>query len=87
MATYTYRPRGVCSRRIDFELDGDTIKNVSFMGGCDGNLKAIGKLVEGKSAEEISALLAGNTCGPRATSCADQLSQALREAVAAEQGA
>lgn len=79
---YSYTPRGVCSRQINVDLDGDTIKDVSFVGGCDGNLKAISKLVKGHTVDEIVAVLQGNTCGPRATSCADQLTYALREAQA-----
>ncbi len=79
---YDYTPRGVCSRRISVDLDGDTIKEVSFVGGCDGNLKAIAKLVRGQKVDDVVALLEGNTCGPRATSCADQLTRALREAQA-----
>lgn len=87
MFHYDFRPRGVCSRAIHIDLadDGKTIENVSFEGGCNGNLKAIGKLVQGKSADEIAGILAGNTCGPRPTSCADQLSNALKQAEAAAQ--
>ncbi|MCI8469407.1 MAG: TIGR03905 family TSCPD domain-containing protein [Eggerthellaceae bacterium] len=81
---HTYRPRGVCSRSIDVELDGDVVKEVRFTGGCDGNLKAIAKLVAGKPVDEVVGLLRGNTCGPRATSCADQLTHALEEARAAQ---
>ncbi|WP_165055758.1 MULTISPECIES: TIGR03905 family TSCPD domain-containing protein [unclassified Adlercreutzia] len=81
---YTYTPSGVCSRRIDVEIDGDVIESVQFTGGCDGNLKAISKLVAGKPVDEVVALLAGNTCGRRSTSCADQLTRALREAQAAQ---
>lgn len=81
---YTYIPRGVCSRRIDVELDGDIIKSVAFTGGCDGNLKAISKLVKGQKVDEVVEILQGNTCGPRRTSCADQLTRALREAQAAQ---
>lgn len=77
---YTYRTKGVCSREIHVDLDGDTIKHVDFVGGCDGNLKAIGKLVNGKNIDDVAALLEGNTCGRRSTSCADQLVHALREA-------
>ena len=77
---YTYTPRGVCSRQISVELEGDTIKEVSFVGGCDGNLKAISKLVKGQNVDDVVALLEGNTCGRRSTSCADQLTRALREA-------
>lgn len=87
MFHYDFRPRGVCSRAIHIDLadDGKTIENVSFEGGCNGNLKAIGCLVQGKSADEIAEVLAGNTCGPRPTSCADQLSKALKQAEAAAQ--
>ena len=82
MASFDYRPRGVCARMIHLELadDGSTIESVSFEGGCNGNLKAISKLVVGHSVDEIAGILAGNTCGPRKTSCADQLSHALVEA-------
>ena len=87
MFHYDFRPRGVCSRAIHIDLadDGKTIENVSFEGGCNGNLKAIGRLVQGKSADEIAEVLAGNTCGPRQTSCADQISKALKQAEAAAQ--
>ena len=87
MFHYDFRPRGVCSRAIHIDLadDGKTIENVSFEGGCNGTLKAIGRLVQGKSADEIAEVLAGNTCGPRPTSCADQLSKALKQAEAAAQ--
>ena len=77
---HSYTPCGVCSRRIDVELDGDVIKEVGFVGGCDGNLKAISKLVAGKNVEEVVSLLEGNTCGRRSTSCADQMCKAIREA-------
>ena len=81
---YTCQPRGVCSREIHIDLDGDTIKHVDFVGGCDGNLKAISKLIEGKNIDEVASVLEGNTCGRRSTSCADQLVQGLRAARAAE---
>lgn len=77
---YTYKTRGVCSRSIDVELDGDAVASVRFEGGCDGNLKAIAKLVKGMEIDEVARLLEGNTCGNRPTSCADQLVRALREA-------
>lgn len=77
---YTFTPQGVCSRQIDFELDGDTVKNVRFTGGCNGNLKAIGKLIESENVDKVIGILEGNTCGFRQTSCADQLTIALREA-------
>lgn len=81
---YTFTPKGVCSRQIDVELDGDTIESVQFVGGCDGNLKAIGKLVAGQKVDDIVAMMEGHTCGRRPTSCADQMAQALREAQAAQ---
>lgn len=80
MAEYSYRTSGVCSREIHFELDGDTVKNVSFVGGCNGNLKAISKLVDGMKVSEIDEKLSGNTCGFKDTSCADQLAKAVRQA-------
>lgn len=82
MSEHSYTPRGVCSKAIQFDVEDGIVHNVRFAGGCDGNLKAIGKLVEGKPASEVADILEGNTCGPRSTSCADQLAQALREAIA-----
>lgn len=78
---YTYRTRGVCASQISFELEGTTVTNVQFFGGCNGNLKAIAKLVEGMDAEKVIELLSGNTCGFKKTSCPDQLTVALREAL------
>lgn len=77
-----YTTSGVCARQIIFDLDDNNcIHNVAFLGGCNGNLKAISKLIEGKNASDIADLLKGNTCGPRQTSCADQLSKALIDAI------
>ena len=78
----TYNTKGTCSQVIEFEINDGIIENVSFKGGCNGNLKAISKLVEGKDAKEIADTLRGNTCGPRSTSCADQLARAIDEALA-----
>ncbi|MCM1130675.1 MAG: TIGR03905 family TSCPD domain-containing protein [Roseburia sp.] len=79
--TFNYETKGTCSKKITFDLDENgNLHNVCFMGGCNGNLKAISKLVEGKPAEEVVRLLEGNSCGPRATSCADQLAKAILEA-------
>ncbi|MCD7748268.1 MAG: TIGR03905 family TSCPD domain-containing protein [Firmicutes bacterium] len=83
MKSFSYTTSGVCSRQIDFDLDGETIHNVRFTGGCNGNLKAISKLTEGQNAKRIISILKGNTCGPRATSCADQFAKALTEALEA----
>lgn len=74
---YEYKTSGVCAVAINFDIEGDIISNVKFIGGCNGNLKAIAKLVGGKTADEINAILAGNTCGMKGTSCADQLAQAV----------
>ena len=65
---------------ITFDFDGDVIAKIEFYGGCNGNLKAISKLVNGWTAEKIEEMLTGNTCGRRPTSCADQLAKAVREA-------
>lgn len=79
--THSYKTRGTCSRQIDFELDNGIVKNVSFFGGCNGNLKGIGALVEGRPAEEVIELLKGMKCGFKQTSCPDQLAQALEKAL------
>lgn len=82
MESYTFEPQRVCSKRIDFALDeAGRLHDVKFLGGCPGNLPAIGKLVEGKDAKEIADILRGNPCGGRGTSCADQLSIAIDEAL------
>lgn len=77
---YTFIPQGVCSRQIDFEMEDGKVKNVRFTGGCDGNLTAISKLIEGEEADKIISILEGNTCGFKDTSCADQLTKALKKA-------
>ena len=87
MNTYIYTPKYVCSREIRFGLESGRVHNLRFIGGCDGNLKAIGKLLEGREAEEAIRLLKGNDCGGRGTSCADQLAQALEEALEQEKSA
>ena len=79
---YTYRTSGTCSRVITFDVTDGNVHDVSFIGGCDGNLKAIGKLVEGHDATEVIELLKGNTCGYKNTSCGDQLALALEAALA-----
>ncbi|MBR5730946.1 MAG: TIGR03905 family TSCPD domain-containing protein [Firmicutes bacterium] len=81
---HTYQTQGVCARFINFDLDGDVVSNVSFVGGCNGNLKAVSKLVDGMTVEQIEAKLKGNTCGMKPTSCADQLCIAIRQALDAE---
>lgn len=83
--TYTYRPTGVCSTQIDLELEDGIIQSVAFTGGCNGNLKGICALVKGQPAQEVIEKLQGTQCGWKPTSCPDQLSKALREALAQEQ--
>lgn len=82
MKHIVFKTTGTCSKVITLDLDDNNIiHNCQFEGGCNGNLKAISKLVEGKEAKEIANILKGNTCGPRSTSCADQLSIALTDAI------
>ena len=78
---YTYKTSGVCAREISFDIDNNIVTNVSFLGGCNGNLKAISKLVDGMTVEQIENKLKGNTCSFKPTSCADQLAIAVRKAV------
>ncbi len=77
---YSYRTKGVCSSQINFDLEGDVVTNVEFISGCNGNLKAISKLVNGMTVGRIEEVLKGNTCGWKPTSCADQLAIAVRQA-------
>lgn len=74
---YSYRTSGTCSSMIDFDIIDGKIHNIAYTGGCNGNLKAIGRLVEGKDAKEVAGILRGNTCGMKGTSCADQLARAI----------
>lgn len=81
MKHFEYITRGTCARKISYDLAEDnTVHNVSFEGGCNGNLKAISKLVEGMDKNKVISILKGNTCGFKTTSCADQFSIALEEA-------
>ncbi len=77
---YTYRTKMTCATEIQFDIDGNVVTNIKFFGGCNGNLKAIAKLVDGWTVEQITEKLQGNTCGPRPTSCADQLVKAVNAA-------
>lgn len=78
---YTYTTHGVCSRQIMVDLDGDTIKEVAFLGGCHGNTQGVAALVKGMDAHEAIERLEGIRCGGRGTSCPDQLANALKEAL------
>ncbi|SHJ45248.1 TIGR03905 family TSCPD domain-containing protein [Hespellia stercorisuis] len=75
-----YHPQGVCSKLINFELDGDTIKSVEFVGGCAGNAQGVARLIEGMNVDEAIAKIDGIQCGFKGTSCPDQLAQALKKA-------
>ncbi len=79
---YTYKTNGTCSREIVFEIEEGKVHNLYFIGGCNGNLQGIGKLVEGMTVEEVISRVEGISCGGRPTSCPDQLAQALKEAMA-----
>lgn len=81
---YTYRPRGVCARSITVNLDGDVINNVEFYGGCSGNTQGIAALVKGMRVDEAVSRLRGIRCGFKQTSCPDQLTYALEEALSAQ---
>lgn len=77
MKNYQYKTKGTCSSALSFGLEDGRLYDLRFYGGCEGNLKAIGKLVEGMPAERVASLLQGNTCGGKSTSCADQLAAAV----------
>lgn len=77
---YKYKTSGTCSVVITFNIEGDVISNIKFMGGCPGNLNAISKLLDGQTVSYIEDKLLGNQCGMRGTSCADQLAKAVRQA-------
>lgn len=78
---YSFRTSGTCSRMIEFDLDGDVVRNVRFQGGCNGNLQAISKVVEGMTVEQIENYFRGIDCGGRGTSCSDQLARGVRAAL------
>lgn len=75
---YEYKTENTCSQSISFDINGNVITNISFYGGCNGNLKAISTLLESSTVEDIEEKLLGNTCGRRPTSCTDQLAKAVR---------
>ena len=77
---YTYRTKMVCASEIRFNIEGDVITDISFLGGCNGNLKALSKVLDGWTVEQIAEKCKGITCGRRPTSCADQLANAVKEA-------
>lgn len=82
---YVYKTKNTCATEISFDINGDIITNIEFSGGCNGNLKAIPKLVDGWTVDEIAVKCEGITCGRRPTSCVDQLTYAVRQAYAETQ--
>ncbi len=83
--SYIYRTKGTCSTQIEVELDGEIVRGVKFTGGCNGNLKAIPRLVEGMTVDEVVQRIGGVECGNKGTSCGDQLAKACLKARAAQQ--
>ena len=79
---YTFKPSGVCSTQIDFDIEDGKVRNVKFTGGCNGNLKGISQLVEGMDAGEVAGKLRGTLCGFKQTSCPDQFAQAIEQVLA-----
>ena len=77
---YEYKTSGTCSQKIFFDIEDGKVKNVQFLGGCNGNLKGIGALVEGMDIDDVIGRLEGTKCGMKSTSCPDQLAKALKEA-------
>lgn len=82
---YTFSPRGVCANSLSFEIEDNKIKNVSFRGGCNGNLKGIATLVENMPVNQVISKLSGIKCGHKATSCPDQLAQAILQVLEAKE--
>ncbi|MBQ6655374.1 MAG: TIGR03905 family TSCPD domain-containing protein [Erysipelotrichaceae bacterium] len=74
---FIYKPHGVCSTKMTFEIDGETIRGLTVENGCNGNLKGIAKLISGRSVDEVIEALKGTTCGYKNTSCPDQIARAL----------
>lgn len=86
MTSVSYIPQGVCSRRIDVDIEDGIVKNVRFLGGCNGNTQGVAKLAVGRKAEELIELLKDTDCNGRGTSCPAQLAKALKEALEKENG-
>ncbi|MBR4691164.1 MAG: TIGR03905 family TSCPD domain-containing protein [Oscillospiraceae bacterium] len=76
---YTHQNRGTCSKAINIEMDGDIIRSVEYVGGCPGNVQGVARLAENRPIDEVIAAVDGIRCGPKPTSCPDQLAQALKE--------
>ena len=79
---YTFYPKGVCSRKIELDIENGRVHNIQYLGGCNGHLKALGALAEGMTVEEVIQRLDGIHCGERSTSCSDQLARNLKQVLA-----
>ncbi len=79
---FEYKTQGVCASKIEFDIEGDVVKNIRFIGGCNGNTQGVAQLANGRKVDEVISLLSGIRCGFKATSCPDQLARALTEAKA-----
>ncbi len=79
---FSYKTQGVCASKIEFDINGDVVDNICFIGGCNGNTQGVSKLANGRKIDEVISLLEGIRCGFKSTSCPDQLAQALKEAKA-----
>lgn len=77
--TVNYKTQGTCSREINITVEDGIVMDVEFIGGCNGNLKGISRLVKGMKVEDVIAKVEGTTCGSKSTSCPDQLAQALKQ--------
>lgn len=77
--TYSYKTKGVCARQINFEIEDGIVKEIQFIGGCNGNTQGVAALAKGRKVQEVINLLEGINCGGRGTSCPDQLAKALKE--------
>ena len=77
--TYEYKTKGVCAMKINFDIEDGVVKNVKFLGGCNGNTQGVARLAEGRTPDELIGLLEGIKCGFKKTSCPDQLAKALKE--------
>lgn len=84
MQHYEYKTKGTCAQKIFFDVEDGKLHNVQFLGGCNGNLKGIGALVEGMAVEDVISRVEGTRCGMKSTSCPDQLAKALKENLSAQ---
>ena len=82
---YEVYPKGVCPTELEFDLEGDRVTNIRFHGGCNGGLKTIASLIDGWTVDQIAEKLEGVTCGPKSTSCSNELVRELKKALAEQE--